>query len=1023
MQAKGHERHGGRSRASAASGSDRATLLAAVALVVAAVSVYLGCLRLESRRRRTAARRSSLATVPVTRADVSTQNLVEGTLGYASDSRSLTAATAGVVEAVATPGAKLTRGALLARISGQPAVLLYGRRAAWRTLVAGMTGADVRQLNANLAALGYLPPGAASGDAFGAATEAAVRRLQAARGAVPTGIVPLGSVVFAPGAIRVGVVAVATGQTVEQGAQVLQMASARRVVSISLAAADQDSVHEGDPVSITLPNGQSTSGVVSDVARVATTPPPLGGSAGRAVRPAAAMRRWPSPCGCSTRAWPRASTRRPCRSRSRPQSTPNALAVPVGALLAQADGSVRGPGRARGRARHGAGDDGAVQRLDRPRGDHERRGARRRPGGRAGMSLVLELEDVSKTYPGTRPVEALGGVALAIEQGELLAITGPSGSGKSTLLHIMGTLDRPSDGRRPDHRGGHARAVRPRAVGPARAPHRLRVPAVLPARGADRARERRRGARLHGRPARQRERRARAVLERIGLGERLHHRPKALSGGEQQRVAIARALVNEPAIVLADEPTGNLDTATGAAILELIRELHAGGATIAIITHDRELARGLPRQVEMRDGQIVSDTRGDAVSAAPVAESRLLAGDLAHVGSIGLRTRRARTALSCLGIAIGIAAMVAVVGISGSSKANLVAQLDRLGTGLLTVQPGQSFSGGDAVLPLAAPGMVRRIDGVEEVTATGSVDASVFRTDRVPVVASGGLATRAVHPDLLRALSGKPAQRRLPECGDRALPRRRARRGHRCATRHRRRPAAPADLDRQPLVHGRRHPRAAAARARARLGGARRVPDRRAPARLRRVDRHALPARPPVARRAGARSSCRATVSPAHPEEVQVSRPSEVLAARTATNHAFTGLLLGLGAVALIVGGHRNRERDGDRRARAALGDRAAPRARCDPAAHRDPIHRRGVLPVGARRPGGRPARRARDGRLRASRSSWGLSVPLYGAAGGFAAAVVTGVDRRLLSRDPSCAALSDRSAPQRLMRSRKDGR
>jgi putative ABC transport system ATP-binding protein len=112
-----------------------------------------------------------------------------------------------------------------------------------------------------------------------------------------------------------------------------------------------------------------------------------------------------------------------------------------------------------------------------------------------------------------------------------------------------------------------------------------------------------------GVPARRREQRAAAVLERIGLAQRLHHRPNALSGGEQQRVAIARALVNEPAIVLADEPTGNLDTTTGASILELLRELHADGATIAIITHDRELAAGLPRQVEMRDGRIVSDTR------------------------------------------------------------------------------------------------------------------------------------------------------------------------------------------------------------------------------------------------------------------------------------------------------------------------------------------------------------------------------------------------------------------------------
>jgi putative ABC transport system ATP-binding protein len=226
------------------------------------------------------------------------------------------------------------------------------------------------------------------------------------------------------------------------------------------------------------------------------------------------------------------------------------------------------------------------------------------------MSLVLELEDVSKTYPGTRPVEALGGVRLAIEPGELLAITGPSGSGKSTLLHIMGTLDRPSAGV-VQITGVDTRELSDRALSGLRA-HRIGfVFQQFFLLEALTALENVAEALVYaGVPARLRERRARAVLERIGLAERLHHRPNTLSGGEQQRVAIARALVNEPAIVLADEPTGNLDTATGAAILELIRELHAGGATIAIITHDRELARGLPRQVEMRDGLIVSDTQG-----------------------------------------------------------------------------------------------------------------------------------------------------------------------------------------------------------------------------------------------------------------------------------------------------------------------------------------------------------------------------------------------------------------------------
>ena len=229
------------------------------------------------------------------------------------------------------------------------------------------------------------------------------------------------------------------------------------------------------------------------------------------------------------------------------------------------------------------------------------------------MSRILSLHDVRRPY-GQPPVAACAGVSLSIDRGEFVAIVGPSGSGKSTLLNLIGTLDRPTSGtveidgidvsRLSDRRLSGLRA---HLIGFVFQQFHLSEGMTAIDNVAD-------GLLYLGVPRAERRQKAERALIRVGLSHRLHHKPHQMSGGERQRVAIARAVVGDPPLLLADEPTGNLDSVSGASIVELLHELHEQGTTIVVITHDNDLAMKLPRQVAIKDGRIVHDSAAKEVA-------------------------------------------------------------------------------------------------------------------------------------------------------------------------------------------------------------------------------------------------------------------------------------------------------------------------------------------------------------------------------------------------------------------------
>ncbi|WP_449221475.1 ABC transporter permease [Tistrella mobilis] len=383
---------------------------------------------------------------------------------------------------------------------------------------------------------------------------------------------------------------------------------------------------------------------------------------------------------------------------------------------------------------------------------------------------LIVFDRVSRRFGGTQGVTALDDVSLSIRRGEMVAIVGTSGSGKSTLMNILGCLDRPSAGRLLiDGQDVSAldadalAALRNRRFGFVFQRYNL-LPGISAAENVEMP------AIYAGRPADERRRAAHRLLGRLGLQDRAGHRPSELSGGQQQRVSIARALINDADIILADEPTGALDEASGAEVLALLDDLHAEGRTIIIVTHDPAVAAHAGRRIRIRDGRVVADDgdgrRGRPAGALPAAGPSVqdrsgpvqLLGDIVTAGRMAFRSlgiNPLRTLLTLLGVVIGVASVIAMLAIGDGGREATLRRIAEMGTNLITVRAG-------------APGIRSFADltslSIDDVEALSEIDGlaaiSPERNLRTTLrVGNRDYATIAqgVWPDLLTAKSWKLA--------------------------------------------------------------------------------------------------------------------------------------------------------------------------------------------------------------------------------------------------------------------------